>query len=87
MGLWVDTVDVGFNPDNPYLTSDLLARFQAADIILFLARLGDQLRLSEMPQGKKVIVSFALMADCSHYSRVGTCQIATVGHWICGLDP
>lgn len=60
MGLEVDAVDVGFNPDNPHLSQDLLNRFEAADIILFLARLGDQLRFSDMPQGKKIIVSFAL---------------------------
>ena len=60
LGLSVDAVDVGFNPQNPHLPSDLLKRFEAADIILFLARLGDQLRFSDMPQGKKIIVSFAL---------------------------
>lgn len=60
LGLVVDAVDVGFNPDNPHLSPDLLSRFQAADIILFLARLGDQLRFSDMPQGKKIIVSFAV---------------------------
>lgn len=59
MGLHVDAADVGFNPGNPHLTADLLTRFQAADIILFLARLGDQLRFSDMPQGKRIIVSFA----------------------------
>ncbi|NKB27839.1 MAG: hypothetical protein GKR99_09910 [Rhodobacteraceae bacterium] len=60
MGLQVDAVDVGFNAANPHLPPDLLSRFEAADIILFLARLGDQLRFSEMPQGKKIIVSFAV---------------------------
>jgi len=60
MGLRVETVDVGYCPENPHLTPELLARFEAADIILFLARLGDQLRFSDMPQGKKIIVSFAL---------------------------
>lgn len=60
LGLAVDTVDVGFNPDNPHLPDHLLHRFEAADIVLFLARLGDQLRFSDMPQGKKIIVSFAL---------------------------
>ncbi|MCV6591318.1 MAG: hypothetical protein OIF48_00080 [Silicimonas sp.] len=60
MGLKVDTVDVGFNPGNPHLPSALLKRFAAADIILFLARLGDQLRFSNMPAGKRIIVSFAL---------------------------
>jgi len=60
LGLHVDTVDVGFNPDDPHLPPDLLARFEAADIVLFLARLGDQLRFSQMPQGKTIIVSFAV---------------------------
>ncbi|WP_432675363.1 hypothetical protein [Nioella aestuarii] len=63
LGLVVDAVDVGFNPGNPHLAPELLSRFEAADIILFLARLGDQLRFSEMPQGKKIIVSFALSRE------------------------
>lgn len=63
LGLFVDTVDVGFNPDNPHLPPHLLYRFNAADIILFLARLGDQLRFSQMPQGKTIIVSFAVNRD------------------------
>ncbi|WP_319544532.1 hypothetical protein [Ruegeria conchae] len=63
LGMTVDTVDVGFNPDNPHLTPELMARFEEADIILFLARLGDQLRFSDMPQGKKIIVSFALSKE------------------------
>lgn len=63
LGLSVDAVDVGFNPDNPHLPPELLAGFEAADIILFLARLGDQLRFSDMPQGKKIIVSFALTRE------------------------
>lgn len=63
LGLTVDTVDVGFNPGNPHLSDALLSRFQKADIILFLARLGDQLRFSDMPQGKRIIVSFALCRE------------------------
>jgi hypothetical protein len=63
LGLDVDTVDVGFNPDNPHLPPDLVARFEAADIILFLARLGDQLRFSQMPAGKTIVVSFALSRE------------------------
>jgi len=60
IGLEVDAINVGFNPGNPHLPPDLLRRFEAADIVVFLARLGDQLRFSEMPQGKRIIVSFAL---------------------------
>ncbi|MBL4626446.1 MAG: hypothetical protein JKY00_00100 [Roseicyclus sp.] len=60
LGLRVETVDVGFNPENPHLPPALLRAFEAADIILFLARLGDQLRFSEMPPGKTIIVSFAV---------------------------
>ncbi len=63
LGLEVDTVDVGFNPGNPHLSPELLARFKAANIVLFLARLGDQLRFSDMPQGKTIVVSFALTRE------------------------
>ncbi|QBY01370.1 hypothetical protein E2K80_12060 [Rhodophyticola sp. CCM32] len=59
-GLDVRITDVGFNPEEPHLTPDLLRQFEAADIILFLARLGDQMRFSDMPPGKRIIVSFAV---------------------------
>ncbi|MEY8827853.1 hypothetical protein AB9K34_05460 [Sedimentitalea sp. XS_ASV28] len=60
IGLKVDTLDVGFDPDTPQLSPALRERFNTADIVVFLARLGDQLRFSEMPAGKRVVVSFAL---------------------------
>jgi len=58
-GLWVETVDVGFSPDQPHLPPGLQDRMARADIVLFLARLGDQLRFSQMPPGKRIVVSFA----------------------------
>ena len=63
LGLHVDTIDVGFNADKPALTPELLKKFDGADIVLFLARLGDQLRFSDMPAGKKIIVSFAVTKE------------------------
>ncbi len=60
LGLSVETMDVGFNPDAPSLTPAMQARIDAADIVVFLARLGDQLRFSDMPPGKRIVVSFAL---------------------------
>ena len=71
INLDVETIDVGFSPDNPHLTPELVAQFDRADIILFLARLGDQLRFSDMPQGKRIVVSFALDAGLFG-SRFGT---------------
>ena len=62
IGLTVETIDVGFSADKPHLTPELIAAFERADIILFLARLGDQLRFSDMPPGKRIVVSFALDA-------------------------
>ena len=62
MGLAVDVMDVGFDANNPRLSEELRRRMRNFDIILFLARLGDQLRFSDMPPGKRVIVSFALNA-------------------------
>lgn len=63
LGLITDTIDVGFNAGNPTLTPALLAKVDTADIVLFLARLGDQLRFCDMPAGKKVIVSFAVTRE------------------------
>lgn len=62
IGLTVETVDVGFCPYTPCLSDGLRAQFERADIIVFLARLGDQLRFSDMPEGKRIVVSFALDA-------------------------
>ena len=59
LGLSVSRVDVGFEPRDPRLPDALLARVADADIVLFLARLGDQLRFSDMPAGKRVVVCFA----------------------------
>lgn len=63
LGLKVDTLDVGFDAGNPHLTPGFLARAEVADIILFLSRLGDQLRFSQMPPGKRIIVDFAVTHD------------------------
>ncbi len=60
IGLTVDMFDVGFSASDPKLTPALMQHLERADIILFLARLGDQLRFSDMPPGKRIVVSFAL---------------------------
>ncbi len=62
-GLAVTRHDVGFLPDNPHLSRELLDMIAAADIVVFLARLGDQLRFSDMPEGKRIIVSFAVTRE------------------------
>ncbi|MBY4893824.1 hypothetical protein KUL25_13720 [Rhodobacteraceae bacterium N5(2021)] len=59
LGLHVRQVDVGFEPDKPTLPPALLAQMEHADIVVFLARLGDQLRFTEMPAGKTLITCFA----------------------------
>ncbi|KMK66842.1 hypothetical protein [Puniceibacterium sp. IMCC21224] len=63
LGLDVMTMDVGFSPHSPQLTPELLEGIGRSDIVVFLARLGDQLRFAEMPAGKRVVVSFALDGD------------------------
>ena len=60
IGLLVETVDVGFDPTTPHLPDGLLKKFEDADIVLFLARLGDQLRFSDMPDGKRIVVCFTV---------------------------
>ncbi|MCI5111459.1 MAG: hypothetical protein MRY75_12975 [Marivita sp.] len=60
MGLQVKTVNVGFDPDATRLPDALRTQIDKADLVVFLARLGDQLRFSDMPPGKRIVVSFAL---------------------------
>lgn len=60
LGLSVETLNVGFAPSVTRLSDDFKKHMDRADIIIFLARLGDQLRFSQMPQDKRIVVSFAL---------------------------
>lgn len=59
MGLRVSTMDVPFMPEAPELPAALCARMEDVDITLFLARLGDQLRFTAMPDSR-AIVCFAV---------------------------
>lgn len=55
LGLHVETLDVGFQPEAPKLTPNLVSQMARADLTLFLARLGDQLRFSLVEMGRTVI--------------------------------
>ncbi|MEM7718017.1 MAG: hypothetical protein AAF222_02345 [Pseudomonadota bacterium] len=59
LGLEVSSFDVGFKPTRNRLPSALTKRLGLYDVVLFLARLGDQLRFSNLPKGPKFIVCFA----------------------------
>lgn len=63
LGLHVRTFDVGFNHHDPHLCPALCEQMQHADIVVFFARLGDQLRFREMPAGKTIITSFATTVE------------------------
>lgn len=77
LGLSVQTLDVGFTPFDPHLSQAFLDHCDEFDIIVFLARLGDQLRFADMPQGKRIVVSFAL--DAEHFgSSFGTTHHAAM---------
>ena len=60
LGLIVETLDVGFTPFVDGLTDTLSSHIDRNDIIVFLARLGDQVRFSDMPQDKRIVACFAL---------------------------
>jgi hypothetical protein len=62
-GLLVERVEVPFQPDATALPPDLANRLGSADHVLFLARLGDQLRFKAMPPDTKPIVSYVLDAN------------------------
>lgn len=63
LAMEVTLFDVGFSPNNPQLTPELHRKMASADITVFLARLGDQLRFSQMPDGHRIVVSYALSAQ------------------------
>ena len=60
LGLIVKTVNVGFDPHATRLPPALRSQMDRADVVIFLARLGDQLRFCDMPKDKRIVVSFAL---------------------------
>ena len=60
LDLDVTLADVGFEPTRDQLPADLFALIAEHDIVLFLSRLGDQLRFSDMPLGPRFVVCFAL---------------------------
>lgn len=60
LGLKVSTVDVGYAPQRSCLPKDVSERLAEFDVVLFLSRLGDQLRFSELPEGPRFVVCFAL---------------------------
>jgi hypothetical protein len=59
-GLRVERRRTPFRPDAENLPDDLSGAFASSDHVLFLARIGDQLRFSAMPGGGRAIVSYAL---------------------------
>jgi len=59
LGAQVRTLDVGFTASHVHLPKALLAQIPHTDVVIFLSRLGDQLRFSELPQGPKFVVCFA----------------------------
>ena len=60
LGLKTTSMNVGFEPSRTELPAALEDRLPDYDIVLFLSRLGDQLRFSELPEGPRYIVCFAL---------------------------
>lgn len=63
LGLHVRRIDVGFEPHTPHLPAALLTQMNRADIVIFFARLGDQLRFCDMPKGKTIITCFAATVE------------------------
>ncbi|WP_425045072.1 hypothetical protein [Primorskyibacter sp. S87] len=60
LGMSVEAQDVGYSPQSPGLSGDLLGRLDQFDVVVFLSRLGDQLRFSNMPEGPKFVICFTL---------------------------
>jgi len=63
LGLHVDRTNVGFEAQDPRFSPDLMEQMRAADVVVFLARLGDQLRFSEMPDTTTIVNSYTLTSE------------------------
>jgi hypothetical protein len=60
LGFAVTRHDIGFAPEPGDLPATALAAMAGADHILYLARLGDQMRFRPLPHGARSIVSYAV---------------------------
>ncbi len=60
LGLVVECRQVAFSPEPAEPPARLLSAMEAADHILYLARLGDQMRFRPLPHAQKTIVSYAV---------------------------
>lgn len=59
LGAQVRALDVGFDPSQNGFPDALQGQLADTDVVIFLSRLGDQLRFSEMPKGPKYVTCFA----------------------------
>ncbi|MEM9474021.1 MAG: hypothetical protein AAGA71_01925 [Pseudomonadota bacterium] len=59
LGADVHTLDVGYAPSHAGLPEPVMKQLAETDVVVFLSRLGDQLRFSELPTGPKYVVCFA----------------------------
>ena len=75
LGLSVRIAAVPFQPEIDELPTWLLADMAPAEHVLFLARLGDQLRFQALPTGLRPIVSYVL-DTAMLASPLGTCAYA-----------
>lgn len=60
LGLHVLRHDIGFSPEPAEFADAVMAQMASADHILYLARLGDQMRFRPLPHADKSIVSYAV---------------------------
>lgn len=60
LGLRVDKINVGFQADEPAFSQELRQKMAAADATVFLARMGDQLRFSDVPKGVLIVNSYTV---------------------------
>lgn len=60
LGLAVTIFDVALHPEVDALPAELEPAFRVADLAVFIARLGDQIRFLEAPGGARALVSYVL---------------------------
>ncbi|MCZ4351196.1 hypothetical protein O4H61_01570 [Roseovarius aestuarii] len=68
LGCRVTVIDTGFDPEAREIPDTILAQCAGADAVVFLSRLGDQLRFNALPNETRTIQCYALDA-----ASLGSC--------------
>ncbi len=82
-GIESTIVEIPFNTENPTVSPELKEQMAEADVIVFFARLADQLRFQDFPECHKAIINYAstktrLASSFGEADFEGFCKLKTL---------